>query len=71
MNTTLRNLTSLDPMAADTWEVGMFAQDCAGRMLDKPILGVRVNGGAWIPADALQDAFVLHQVSKIHEPTVC
>lgn len=61
----LQSLTSLNPMVTDTWEVGMFDVDCAGHHIH-PILGVRVNGGTWIPADVLQDAIVQHQVSAIH-----
>jgi hypothetical protein len=49
----LENIISNDPFETDTWEVDYFDEDCAGRRLKEPLLGVRVNGGAWLEVRAL------------------
>ena len=40
----------------DKWEIGYFDVDPHGQKLFEPLLGVRVNGGTWITADALTEA---------------
>lgn len=40
----------------DEWEVGYFDVDARGLKLFEPLLGVRVNGGTWIKAEALTEA---------------
>ena len=50
---TLENVTSIDPFETDSWEVGLFDEDCSGRKLKEPLLGVRVNGGTWLEVRAL------------------
>lgn len=49
----LENMTSHDPWETDTWEVDYFDEDCSGRKLMEPLLGVRVNGGTWLELRAL------------------
>lgn len=52
----LNVFTSMDPIQTDTWEVGYFDTDPRGLKLFEPLLGVRVNGGTWIKAEALTEA---------------
>ncbi len=40
----------------DEWEIDYFDVDPWGRKLFEPLLGVRVNGGTWIKAEALTEA---------------
>lgn len=40
----------------DEWEIDYFDVDPQGRKLFEPLLGVRVNGGTWIKAEALTEA---------------
>lgn len=40
----------------DEWEVGYFDVDARGLKLFEPLLGVRVNSGTWIKAEALTEA---------------
>ncbi len=50
---TLQNFTNHDPIETDTWEADYFDEDCAGRKLKEPRMGIRVNGGTWIEFRAL------------------
>ena len=51
----LENIVSHSPLKTDTWEVGMFKEDCEGHELHQALLGVRVNGGTWLSLQALLD----------------
>jgi hypothetical protein len=44
---------SLNPPEIDKWEVDYFDEDCEGKKLAAPILGVRVNEGVWVPVATL------------------
>ena len=50
---TLENITSHDPFETDSWEVDLFDEDCEGKKLMEPLLGVRVNGGTWLEVRVL------------------
>ena len=52
----LNVFTGMDPIHTDTWEVGYFDTDPRGLKLAEPLLGVRVNNGTWIVAEALTEA---------------
>lgn len=45
----------------DKWEIGYFDHDPNGAKLLEPQLGVRVNGGIWILADALLTEIIKEQ----------
>ena len=65
---TLENITSVDPLETDSWEVGYFDEDSEGRKLIGPLLGVRVNGGTWLEVRALMEFIeeAQHDVSSDH-----
>lgn len=50
---TVENWTSYHPPETDSWEAGYFDENCEGKKLKEPLMGIRVNGGTWIEFRAL------------------
>ena len=49
-------LVSTTPDGWDEWEIDYFYYDHKKRALAKPVLGVRVNDGAWMDAELLEQS---------------
>ncbi len=65
---TLLNSSSIDPAAFDKfdkWEIGYFDVDPRGQKLYEPLLGVRVNEGTWITAEALTEAIAKEKSDRL------